>query len=699
MSWKIDWRWVAFLLLIAYAVGWVCAFGFTDNVTIQAYDYSEQRSISEAQPITLPFLQRSEAMASPFGNFYIIKGDIVLPPVFTADTLTIKTDDCPGSLIINGREVTLNHVPPLQAGCNFQKNAFSFAISQLPLTSGRNTFSILINDIGQQFGVSLKIKSVLLKKSLLFVVPLLFIGLFICFFGITRRDLFSIYTLLAAIFVTAGIFAISLSYEKLCQTLDEPAHISTGMEWWDKDSYTFEPLHPPLARAAVAALLYLSDNVPTPTEYGSNNFYTLGTVLLTRGGEYIRNLTLAKLGIIPFYLLGSCVVFMWSRRLFGRNTALLSLILYVLSPIVAGHAGLATTDMPYAAMFVTMLLAFCLWLEQPGIFNSVFLGGIAALTVATKLSVFMHFSAAALLIAGWHFFCLKKQEIKQQIPWRKAFRNTVCVAIPIFLLLLEVIYFFDHFHALTQGIKAVIDKNARGQALWMFEPLHDKSVWYYFAVGVFFKNPLPFWAFFIVGTTASWRFFKTTANHRVFFPLLAIIGVMVPSMLGNINIGTRHVLPVFLFMAITAGYGIKQMFVSQRFSHAGKIVAMLLLTWQLIGFIKSSPEYFTYFNEAAGEHPENIMFDSDLDWGQDLFYLEAAAKQNHIEELSLCYLGSAPVKRILSSTIIPCVWNNPSYKGWLAVSHNNRMLTPMRIWLADKPYIEVGRSIRLYHLE
>ena len=52
--------------------------------------------------------------------------------------------------------------------------------------------------------------------------------------------------------IAAAIGRIALTYSVFNQTWDEPAHVAAGMEWLDRGRYTYEPLHPPLARVMVA---------------------------------------------------------------------------------------------------------------------------------------------------------------------------------------------------------------------------------------------------------------------------------------------------------------------------------------------------------------------------------------------------------------------------------------------------------------
>ena len=41
----------------------------------------------------------------------------------------------------------------------------------------------------------------------------------------------------------------------------------------------------------------------------------------------------------------------------------------------------------------------------------------------------------------------------------------------------------------------------------------------------------------------------------------------------------------------------------------------------------ANPDYLPYFNEAVA-HPERVLVDSDLDWGQDLRRLEQRAAED-----------------------------------------------------------------------
>jgi len=124
----------------------------------------------------------------------------------------------------------------------------------------------------------------------------------------------------------------------------------------------------------------------------------------------------------------------------------------------------------------------------------------------------------------------------------------------------------------------------------------------------------------------------------------------------------------------------------------------------------SHPDYIPYFNELAGNHPEDILVDSDLDWGQDTKRLgkrlrEVGAKEVTFGTLLIADLekehGFPPNQKEMDVM-------NPS-PGWNAVSLTN--WKEYRFGLVDRypeykvwperyePLERVGKSILLYYFD
>jgi hypothetical protein len=117
--------------------------------------------------------------------------------------------------------------------------------------------------------------------------------------------------------------------------------------------------------------------------------------------------------------------------------------------------------------------------------------------------------------------------------------------------------------------------------------------------------------------------------------------------------------------------------------------------------MRAHPDHLAYFNPIAGDRPELVLVDSNLDWGQDLYRLGAVMKRLHIESMRLAYFGSAPLGaagvrnvRLLRPGERP--------RGWIAASET--MLAGVGAdgafeWLNElRPIGRVGSSIVLFYV-
>jgi hypothetical protein len=183
---------------------------------------------------------------------------------------------------------------------------------------------------------------------------------------------------------------------------------------------------------------------------------------------------------------------------------------------------------------------------------------------------------------------------------------------------------------------------------------------------------------------------------------VALLLVCLPS---RINIGLRHVLPMYPFLAITAGLGLASLVRARRGGYIGAVLAALLFGWQLTASVRAHPDYLAYFNELAGDHPEQILVDSDLDNGQDLKRLADTLRALRVPAVWLVYAGSATVAE---HGLPPVRWLEPHQRvtGWVAASLYSIKLGSLDrpghddfAWLEGySPVARVGRSIRLYYI-
>ena len=147
-------------------------------------------------------------------------------------------------------------------------------------------------------------------------------------------------------------------------------------------------------------------------------------------------------------------------------------------------------------------------------------------------------------------------------------------------------------------------------------------------------------AVFLRGRLGSFRHAIAT-NFPQTAMLLWLLIYWVFSINSTVNIGVRHLMPI---------YGFTIILIAGQLTHARlwrkkslKIVISILLAWYLAEFASVYPYYLTYFNEIAGGPARGYRYvtDSNLDWGQDLYRLGQWAKQNNIKKINLDYFGWA----------------------------------------------------------
>jgi hypothetical protein len=169
---------------------------------------------------------------------------------------------------------------------------------------------------------------------------------------------------------------------------------------------------------------------------------------------------------------------------------------------------------------------------------------------------------------------------------------------------------------------------------------------------------------------------------------------------SRINIGVRHVLVLYPLLAIAAGSVLVCLW-DLRPAGLGKTIVVLVITWQLATLWRAWPDYLPYFNELVGR-PEQVLIDSDLDWGQDMRRLERSLRERKVESFSFVFRGTEDWIRedFPPFTFLP---PNLQTTGWVAVDLLAKfMLTqggPGYAWLDSyRPVARIGKTIDLYYI-
>ncbi|HKA00753.1 MAG TPA: glycosyltransferase family 39 protein, partial [Candidatus Solibacter sp.] len=440
---------------------------------------------------------------------------------------------------------------------------------------------------------------------------------------------------------------------------------------------------PPLARLASALGPYLAGARPMHTQNQDEE----GVNVLYRSGDPGGMLTRMRVGMLPFYVLAAAMVYLWARRHFGPAVAVLSTALYTIVPTVLAHAGLATTDIPLAGCFTAAFFAMLLWAEEPTWLHSAVFGLVTGLAVVCKFTV-LGFLPAAAVFAAIAWFAVTRPGVDGAVAAAKSRVLPALAAILSGALTIWAVYSFSfgkpYVYSLStgkpygwgfpvpapslfEGISFALYHNGKGHAAYFMGEIRNTGWWYFFPVLLLIKTPIAWLVLTLIGLVVS---LGRRAQLAYWMPIAFAAGVLIPSITSHVNIGLRHILPIYSGLAIIAGIGLHRLLELQPSRVWAATLAALLPLWAIGSGLLQHPNYLAYFNEFVGEHPERIVVDSDLDWGQDTIRLKRRLQQIGANQVNFFTLNLTP-ERLMIWPALPNVRTIKAIEpleGWTAVS-------------------------------
>src|SRR3990172_222036 len=567
------------------------------------------------------------------------------------------------------------------------------------------------------------------------------------------------YTLLI-VFVLLLIFFIqaATSVLKRSNTWDESGHLLSGYAYIKSGIDYLEPSHPVLGRLIPALpllffdLRFEPDKVSAQNAPGSNFYPYSLKFLFENNTDGKKLLFYSRLSMIALGILLGVYIFIWARMLYGNMGGLLAIFLYVLCPNILAHAGLVTTDFPLTAFFFIALYYLYLLTERISIFRILLVGIALGLAFTAKYSALL--LSLPYMAAFLYLFLKKDIDISKSLSVYK--KNILIPAVFVLILLTSYltiwsVYGFDYradildakseqeiektvfkweenktksavlnkaldsiryFHILPEsyiyGLYRFLSRADEGHAAFLMGEYSGHGWWYYFLMAFLIKTPIPVLYLFL-GSILFLSRYQNRAKTFIFIALPVMLMFFV-STRQHINIGLRHILPVYPLIFVLIG-GLININISRK--RLAGIILTLAMTWSVWTSINIYPYYLAYFNEFIGG-PQNgykYLVDSNLDWGQDLPGLKEYMDRNSIKKIKLSYFGfSDPAYyginyKYLPSYSIPEPHIERYYipaEGYFAISATmlqgvymqNRDL--YKVFRETKPIDTIGYSIFIY---
>jgi len=532
-------------------------------------------------------------------------------------------------------------------------------------------------------------------------------------------------------------------------TWDEGDHIFAGYMSWKTHDFGFNPEHPPLMKSlATVPLLGLPLKVP-PDQHREfkTEAYLDGRELLFNNAPYsAESLTFrARMAAGIAALLLAVVVFLAASEMFGAGAGLLALAIQTFDPNVLAHSALVTTDAGVSCFFLASVYAFYRYVKAPSLGRLVVAGLASGLALATKHSAVLLLPMLVSLAAAEVAFRFDPEQTRVRSLGRRVARmGGVLAAISVIAVVVLWSFYGFRYNArpgalrldpslveYVKPLRAVEAKGilllarlhvlpesylygladvramANGMPSFIFGRVFDHGVWYYFPSVLVIKSSLGYlglvilaFAAVMVGRLRRWR-------EMVYLLVPAGIYFWV-AMGSSLNIGARHILPVYVFLTVFAAGGCWAWIAepthaalrprhewSTRLNRKWAVVVGVLLLAHVVSALKAYPNYMAYSNELWGGPSKTYKYlsDSNADWAQQLLAVKKYTDERGIKECWFAYFAN-PLLRPQDYGI-PCQSLPTPDSGWAKERYEVPEVIhgPVLISAGDWMWFESGSNV------
>src|SRR6266403_2918728 len=391
--------------------------------------------------------------------------------------------------------------------------------------------------------------------------------------------------------LAALVLQLGLSVSRESPTWDEGDHIFAGYWSLTHKDFGLNPEHPPVVKMLAAApLMYMPLKVPEVR----NRFFMREAFLDGKeflfGNDADAILFRARMTASIFTVLLALLVFLAPREFFGTGAAFIALTLIAFEPNLLAHGARVTTDAGLSCFLFATIYAFYRYVKAPSAWRLAVVGLATGLTLAAKHTGILVIPMLTLLAicevlrvrlgkqryseapggtgrhAGllavslitsvvigvgvlWASYGFRFAARPYGLQLNPGFAEWVGQLKPVEAHLLS---FAARWHLLPESYLyglAAVRLSAETYTTFVFGTIYPHGVWFYFPVAFVIKSTLAFLVLLGISIFAIASRKLTGAKEILFLTVPPAFYLMV-AMNSKINIGVRHILPLYVFLAV-----------------------------------------------------------------------------------------------------------------------------------------------------
>ena len=461
-----------------------------------------------------------------------------------------------------------------------------------------------------------------------------------------------------------------------------------------------------------------------PSRYPSENWYYIGAGEGQMFGKYLvydglndgdAMLFAGRVVQIGLTLLTGVMIFIWTRNAAKAEQAgLVALALWAFNPTALSYGHLTNTDIGVALGFTLACYFFVQFLQGPSVKRAAVSGVATGLALVLKYTalilgpVFLialiiarkRFKttvpgackmAGAFLLAGW---CVT---LIAFLPWRALAppptpAEAAVLELPRWFMMLRPLLIPCEFF---KGIAMALGHSKIGTESYLMGQWKQGGWWYYFPLAFLLKSSISF----VLLVASALVLFICKAKSVPLLEQVAWLGAgvyLLASMSSGVNIGVRHLLPMFPLLCVGIGCGVARL-AGRRL----KMLAFSLVGWQMFSALLAYPLYLQYVSEAVGgaSNGYKYLVDSNYDWGQDANRLKKFLDDRQIDHIYLDYFGTQfSIEHLkIPNTSVNAEIAQQIRQGTLVVSVS-QLVRPEWAWLREsrQPIARVAHTLFVY---